>query len=85
MQKLRAWRKRRSEIQRRLSTSSSCMIAICPAGPPKLIIPSFSQNRNACLSVGSAIAASGLATGGRCVRTAAKPIPNPKAKTGVRV
>jgi hypothetical protein len=23
------------------------MIAICPAGPPKLMKPSFSQNRNA--------------------------------------
>jgi hypothetical protein len=30
------------------------MIAICPAGPPKLMNPSFSQNRNASDSVGSA-------------------------------
>jgi hypothetical protein len=28
------------------------MIAIWPAGPPKLIIPSFSQNQNASRSVG---------------------------------
>src|SRR5690349_23148362 len=47
MQKLSACRKRPSEIQRRRSTSSWCMIAICPAGPPKLMKPSFSQNRNA--------------------------------------
>ena len=52
MQKLSACRKRRSEIQRRRSTSSSCMIAIWPAGPPKLIQPSFSQNQNASRSVG---------------------------------
>ena len=30
------------------------MIAICPAGPPKLIIPSFSQKRNAWASLGFA-------------------------------
>ena len=47
MQKLSPCRKRRSEIHRRRSTSSSCMIAICPAGPPKLIIPNFNQKRNA--------------------------------------
>ena len=52
MQKLSACKKRRSEIQRRRSTSSSCMIAIWPAGPPKLIQPSFSQNQNASRSVG---------------------------------
>jgi hypothetical protein len=28
------------------------MIAICPAGPPKLMNPSFSQKRSAWLSVG---------------------------------
>jgi hypothetical protein len=33
------------------------MIAIWPAGPPKLIIPSFSQKRNACPSLGFAVAA----------------------------
>src|SRR5881394_1952179 len=48
MQKLSACRKRLSEIQRRRSTSSWCMIAICPVGPPKLMKPSFSQKRNAC-------------------------------------
>jgi hypothetical protein len=30
------------------------MIAICPAGPPKLMNPSLSQNLNASDSVGSA-------------------------------
>src|SRR5258706_364428 len=47
MQKLSACRKRFSEIQRRFSTSSWCMIAICPVGPPKLMKPSLSQKRNA--------------------------------------
>ena len=28
------------------------MIAICPAGPPKLMNPSLSQNRNASRKVG---------------------------------
>src|SRR4029079_2391888 len=56
MQKLRACRKRRSEIQRRRSTSSSCMIAICPAGPPKLMQPSFSQKRKASGSEGRGLA-----------------------------
>ena len=37
----------RSLIQRRRSTSSACMIAICPAGPPKLMKPNFSQKRKA--------------------------------------
>jgi hypothetical protein len=35
------------------------MIAICPAGPPKLIIPSFNQNRSASRSVGFVVAGSG--------------------------
>src|SRR6476660_7179771 len=56
MQKLRACRNRRSEIQRRRSTSSSCMIAICPAGPPKLMQPSFSQKRKASDSEGRGLA-----------------------------
>src|SRR5207245_5033860 len=47
MEKFRARRKSGSGTQRRWSTSSRCMIAICPAGPPKLMKPSFSQNRNA--------------------------------------
>ena len=57
MQKLSGCRKRPSEIQRRRSTSSSCMIAICPAGPPKLIIPSLSQKRRACASLGLTVVA----------------------------
>jgi hypothetical protein len=44
---LSACRKRRSLIQRRRSTSSVCMSAICPAGPPKLMKPSLSQKRSA--------------------------------------
>jgi hypothetical protein len=28
------------------------MIAICPAGPPKLMKPSFSQKRSACVNDG---------------------------------
>ena len=38
--------------QRRRSTSSSCISAICPAGPPKLIHPSLHQNRVASDRVG---------------------------------
>ncbi|MDR6206903.1 hypothetical protein QF025_005623 [Paraburkholderia graminis] len=47
MQKFSACRKRFSEIQRFRSTSSSCMSAIWPAGPPKLMKPSRSQYKNA--------------------------------------
>jgi hypothetical protein len=37
------------------------MIAICPAGPPKLMKPSFSQKRSASTSWGGAGGASGTA------------------------
>src|SRR4051812_4850992 len=47
MQKFSVLRYWFSEIQRFFSTNSRCMIAICPAGPPKLMNPSFTQNRNA--------------------------------------
>src|SRR5918992_65072 len=47
MQKLSVRRYCCSETQRLFSTSSRCMIAICPAGPPKLMNPSFTQNQNA--------------------------------------
>src|SRR6186713_2513338 len=60
MQKLSACRKRRSEIQRRRSTSSWCITAICPAGPPKLMKPSFSQYSKASRNKTAAGAASGL-------------------------
>src|SRR5258708_18407964 len=46
-QKLSACRKRLSSIHFFSSTTTRCMIAICPAGPPKLMKPSFSQKRNA--------------------------------------
>jgi hypothetical protein len=47
------------------------MIAICPAGPPKLTIPSFNQNRNAWPSVGSVTLSSEMAAeAGRCATTA---------------
>jgi hypothetical protein len=49
MQKFSVRKNCPSETQRFLSTNSSCMIAICPAGPPKLINPSFTQNQNASL------------------------------------
>src|SRR5690349_9183494 len=57
MQKLSACRKRGSLIQRRRSTSSACMIAICPAGPPKLMKPSLSQKRKASAKLAKAGAA----------------------------
>ena len=47
MQKLRARRNCSSGIQRLRSTISRCMMAICPAGPPKLMNPSFTQKRRA--------------------------------------
>ncbi len=47
MQKFRVLRYCPSEIQRFFSTSSRCMIAICPAGPPKLMNPNFTQNQKA--------------------------------------
>src|SRR5438067_12324043 len=47
MQKLSAWRKRCSSIHFFSSTITRCMIAICPAGPPKLMKPSFTQKANA--------------------------------------
>jgi hypothetical protein len=45
MQKLSARKNWPSGTQRFRSTSSRCMIAICPAGPPKLMKPSLTQNR----------------------------------------
>src|SRR5829696_5727313 len=47
MQKFSVLRYCFSETQRLLSTSSRCMMAIWPAGPPKLMKPSFTQNQNA--------------------------------------
>jgi len=47
MQKLSVLKYWLSETQRFLSTSSRCMIAIWPAGPPKLMKPSFTQNQKA--------------------------------------
>src|SRR5438874_244275 len=47
MQKFNAWRKRDWLIHFFFSTSSVCMIAIWPVGPPNEMNPSFSQNRNA--------------------------------------
>ena len=48
MQKFRARRNWPSETHRFSSTSSRCIIEIWPAGPPKLMNPSLTQNRNAC-------------------------------------
>src|SRR6266700_4066478 len=50
MQKLSARRNSSSATHFFCSTSSRCMMAICPAGPPKLMNPSFSQNRRASLN-----------------------------------
>src|SRR5688500_3219211 len=52
MQKFSACRKRLSLIHFRFSTSSLCMMAICPVGPPKLMKPSLSQKRKASANVG---------------------------------
>src|SRR5262249_39368262 len=45
MQKLSACRKRGSSIHFFSSIMTRCIIAICPAGPPKLMQPIFSQTR----------------------------------------
>jgi hypothetical protein len=55
MQKLSARRNWFSPIQRRRSTASWRMTAICPAGPPKLIKPSLVQNFNASLKSTAAV------------------------------
>ena len=52
MQKLSACRNRPSSIHRRRSTSSWCINAICPAGPPKFTNPSHIQKRDASRNVG---------------------------------
>src|SRR4051812_1454031 len=57
MQKLSACRKRGSSIHFFSSTSIRCIMAIWPAGPPKLMQPSFSQSRNAAPKRGEASAA----------------------------
>ena len=62
MQKFNVLRYWPSEIQRFLSTSSLCMIAICPAGPPKLMNPSLTQNQNASQKPTSLIPFSALAS-----------------------
>src|SRR5438105_11197310 len=47
MQKFKACKKRDWLIHFFFSTSSVCMIAIWPVGPPNEMNPSFNQNRNA--------------------------------------
>ena len=47
MQKLNVLKYWPSETHRFFSTNSRCMMAIWPAGPPKLMKPSFTQNRKA--------------------------------------
>jgi len=47
MQKFNVLKYWPSETHRFLSTNSLCMMAIWPAGPPKLMNPSFTQNQKA--------------------------------------
>src|SRR6185369_1066804 len=54
MQKLSACRKRGSSIHFFSSTSMRCIMAICPAGPPKLMQPILSQSQKASPNVGAA-------------------------------
>src|SRR5437016_14065482 len=54
MQKLSACRKRGSSIHFFSSTSMRCIMAIWPAGPPKLMQPILNQSRNASPKVGEA-------------------------------
>src|SRR4051795_6241555 len=54
MQKLSACRKRGSSIHFFSSTSMRCIMAIWPAGPPKLMQPIFSHSQKASPNVGAA-------------------------------
>src|SRR3712207_4745715 len=58
-----ACRNRRWPIQRRSSTSSRCMTAICPAGPPKVCSETRNQARTASRKGGTAVAWTGAACG----------------------
>src|SRR5437867_13455130 len=55
MQKLSACKKCASLIHLRFSTSSVCMRAIWPVGPPKLMNPSLSQNPTASANSGTVV------------------------------
>ncbi len=59
MQQLSACSKRASEIQRRRTIHSSRLIALCPAGPPKLMTPSLSPWLKASARMGAGGADSG--------------------------
>src|SRR5215212_6773550 len=60
MQKLSACRKRGSSIHFFSSTSMRCIMAIWPAGPPKLMQPIFSHSRNASPKLGEAATPAGM-------------------------
>src|SRR5512145_1614049 len=72
MQKLRAERKRGSSIQPFSSTSTRCMRAICPAGPPKLSTPILAHTRSDSPKEGAAAvsSAAGAAAGGLVIVSA---------------
>src|SRR5947209_2581749 len=54
MQKFSACRKRGSSIHFFSSTSMRCIMAICPAGPPKLMQPILHHSQKASPNVGAA-------------------------------
>ena len=56
MQKFNACRKRASSTHFLSSTTTRCINAICPAGPPKLMQPIFSQTRKASPKLDRAVA-----------------------------
>src|SRR4051794_36903515 len=60
MQKFSACRKRGSSIHFFSSTSMRCIMAICPAGPPKLMQPILNQSRNASPKLGEAEMPAGM-------------------------
>src|SRR5919199_4421992 len=66
IEKFSARRNSGSGTQRFSSTSSRCMIAIWPAGPPKLMKPSFTQKRKALANETGAVG------GGAAVATGAE-------------
>src|SRR5439155_10179316 len=66
------WRKRLSSIHFFSSTRTRCMIAIWPAGPPKLMKPSFSQKASASEKVTAGCALLFIGAGRRYSSTYAK-------------
>src|SRR5581483_8499281 len=80
MEKFSACRKRASSIHFFSSTRTRCIIAICPAGPPKLTQPILSHVRKASPKFGVACFGRASISGG--FRWPVVPFPGRKAQPG---